>query len=64
MAILPATTPEAMVAITGLCLSLILLRGLKRSPSLDMAKRTRGIGNIDPSRLWGKNDLCYSLLLF
>lgn len=50
---LPATTPETRVAATGLCLLLILLSGLKKSPSLAMAKRTRGIGNIDPSRLWG-----------
>lgn len=48
---LPATTPETRVAVTGLCLLLILLRDLKKSPSLAMAKRTRGIGNIDPSRL-------------
>lgn len=47
----PATTPEAKVAITGLCLSLILLSGVNRSPSLAMAKRTRGIGNIEPSKL-------------
>lgn len=47
----PATTPEARVAMTGLCLSLILLSGVNRSPSLAMAKRTRGIGNIDPSKL-------------
>lgn len=53
---LPATTPEARVAATGICLLLILLRGLKKSPSLAMAKRTRGIGNIDPSRLWKKLD--------
>lgn len=37
VALLPATTAEASVAMTGLCLSLILLRGLKRSPSLAMA---------------------------
>lgn len=49
--LLPATTPEARVAITGLCLLLILLRGEKRRPSLAIAKRTRGIGNIDPRRL-------------
>lgn len=47
----PAATPEARVAMTGLCLSLILLSGVNRSPSLAMAKRTRGIGNIDPSKL-------------
>lgn len=48
---LPAMTPEVRVAMTGLCLSLILLRGVNRSPSLAMAKRTRGMGNIDPSKL-------------
>lgn len=52
--LIPATTPEARVAMTGLCLSLILLSGLKSSPSLAMAKRTRGIGNIDPRRLQEK----------
>ena len=60
---LPATIPEDNVAMTGLCLSLILLSGLKRSPSLAMAKRTRGIGNIDPSRLW-KNSRSVVIELF
>lgn len=48
---LPATTPEASVAMTGLCLELMLLSGLNSSPSLAIANSTRGIGNMDPSRL-------------
>lgn len=48
---LPAITPEVSVATTGLCRALMLLRGLKSSPSLAMANNTRGIGNMAPSRL-------------
>lgn len=47
----PAIIPEESVAMTGLCLELMLLSGLKSSPSLAIAKSTRGIGNMDPSRL-------------
>lgn len=40
-----------MVAMAGLPLEVTLVKGLKSRPSLAMANRTRGIGNIDPSRL-------------
>lgn len=50
-ATLPATSPDESVAMTGLCLELILLRGLKRSPSRAMANMTRGIRNIEPNKL-------------
>lgn len=40
-----------MVATAGLPLEVTLVNGRKSSPSLAMAKRTRGIGNMDPSRL-------------
>jgi len=62
--VLPAPAPEARVAVTGLCLPLILLSGRKRSPSLAMANRTRGIGNIDPSRLRGQRSLVGELNSF
>lgn len=40
-----------MVAIAGLPLAVTLVSGWKSRPSLAMANRTRGIGNIEPSRL-------------
>ena len=49
--VVPATTPEDSVATTGLPLLLTLLRDLKSRPSRAIAKSTRGIGNMDPSRL-------------
>lgn len=55
----PATEPEVRVAMAGLCLELTLRRTLKRRPSLAMAKITRGIGNMDPSRLC-THRLCYN----
>lgn len=47
----PATMPDDIVAIAGLPLEVTLDKGLKSSPSLAMAKSTRGIGNMEPSRL-------------
>lgn len=47
----PATNPDDMVAIAGLPLEVTLVRGWKSRPSLAMANNTRGIGNIEPSRL-------------
>jgi hypothetical protein len=49
--VVPATTPEDSVATTGLPLLLTLLRDLKSRPSRAIAKSTRGMGNMDPSRL-------------
>lgn len=43
--------PDDIVAIAGLPLEVTLDKGLKSSPSLAMAKSTRGIGNMEPSRL-------------
>lgn len=43
--------PDDMVAIAGLPLEVTLVKGLKSRPSLAMANSTRGIGNIEPSRL-------------
>lgn len=50
-ACVPATMPEAMVAIAGLPLEVTLHRGRKSRPSRAMANSTRGIGNMEPSRL-------------
>lgn len=43
--------PDDMVAIAGLPLEVTLVKGWKSRPSLAMANSTRGIGNIEPSRL-------------
>lgn len=48
---LPATTPDDMVAIAGLPLAVTFVKGWKSRPSLAMANSTRGIGNMEPSRL-------------
>lgn len=47
----PATVPDDMVAMAGLPLDVTLVSGWKSRPSLAIANSTRGIGNIEPSRL-------------
>lgn len=47
----PATMPDDMVAMAGLPLEVTLVKGWKSRPSLAMANRTLGIGNIEPKRL-------------
>lgn len=51
MLVVPATTPDDMVATAGLPLAVTLVKGWKSKPSLAMANRTLGIGNIEPKRL-------------
>lgn len=49
---LPAKNPETMVAIRGVFVRLwIRERNLKSSPSSAMAWITRGMGNMEPSKL-------------
>jgi hypothetical protein len=52
---LPEMTPAVNVAATGDCLLLTLTRNLNSKPSLAMANRIRGKGNIEPRRLEQKN---------
>lgn len=61
---LPATIPEEIVAMTGLCLELMLLNGLNISPSLAIANSTRGIGNMDPSRLSSSKQIALQYCFF
>lgn len=49
--VVPATMPDVMVATAGLPLEVTLVKGWKSKPSLAMANRTLGIGNIAPKRL-------------
>lgn len=46
--------PDDMVATAGLPLAVTLVKGWKSKPSLAMANRTLGIGNIEPKRLQGQ----------
>lgn len=48
----PATIPDVIVAISGVfVLGLIRAKALKSTPSSAIAKITRGIGKMEPSRL-------------
>lgn len=52
-AILPAKTPQMTVDIRGvLVVEFILDKNLKSKPSLDIAYKMRGSGNIAPKRLY------------
>lgn len=58
----PAPVPEATVAFSGVLVrGLISAMNLKSSPSSAIAHRTRGIGNIAPSRLPGGETRIYSI---
>lgn len=58
----PAPTPEVRVAVSGVLVrGLISAMNLKSSPSSAIAQITRGIGNIEPSRLPGGKTRIYSI---
>lgn len=59
----PATVPDAIVDIAGLPLEVTLVKGWNSSPSLAMANRTRGIGNMAPRRLEGQEQLPFSFFV-
>lgn len=48
---LPETAPDTKVEITGFCWLFTLAKTWKRSPSLAIANKIRGIGNIAPNKL-------------
>lgn len=55
----PATTPEVIVAISGVfVLGLIRAKTLKSTPSCAIAQITRGMGKMEPSRLQQTAETC------
>ena len=55
----PATIPEVIVAISGVfVLGLIRAKALKSTPSSAIAKITRGMGKMEPSRLNETAETC------
>lgn len=57
MKALPASIPESTVANTGVCVrALILAKNRNSKPSLAMAYRIRGRGNMAPNKLHQKKN--------